>query len=110
MRLWVWKENHSGDVRKTNSIGSEHPIVGTSAVKEYIQKIRQNQALQMNSAVDIDSDSNDDILDPDISSFWDSIGPLCLSDNPNTLFGPKMARFLCLWLLWHFDKKGAQKL
>ena len=58
-----------------NSIGSEHhPIVGTSAVKEYIQKIHQNQALQLNSAVDSDSDSNDGILDPDISSFRDSIG------------------------------------
>jgi hypothetical protein len=69
-----------------NSIGSEHPIVGTSAVKEYIQKIRQNQALQLNSAddSDSDSDSNDGILDPDISSFRDSIGPFCLSDNPNT--------------------------
>jgi hypothetical protein len=101
-----------------NSIGSEHPIVGTSAVKEYIQEIRQNQALQLNSAVDSDSDSNDDILDLDIFSFQDSIGPFCLSDNPNTLFGPEMAlaqsstvdAFFAYGYHDIFDKKVAQKL
>jgi hypothetical protein len=30
-----------------NSMGSEHPIVGRSTVKEYIQKICQKHALRM---------------------------------------------------------------
>jgi hypothetical protein len=101
-----------------NSIGSEHPIVGTSAVKEYTQKIHQNQALQLNSAEDSDSDSNDGNLDLEMSSFWDSIGPFCLSDNPNTLFGPKMPlaqsstddAFFAYGYHDIFDKKVAQKL
>jgi hypothetical protein len=70
----------------------------------------------MNSTVD--SDSIDEILDPDISSFWDSIGPFCLPDNLNTLFGPEMAlaqsstndAFFAYGYGDIFDKKVAQKL
>jgi hypothetical protein len=101
-----------------NSIGLEHPIVGTSAVKDYIQKIRYNQTLQMNSAVDSENDSIDGVLDPVISSFQDSIGPFCLSDNPNTLFRPEVAlaqsstndTFFARSYCDIFDKKRAQKL
>jgi hypothetical protein len=70
----------------------------------------------MNSTVD--SDSIDEILDPDISSSWDSIGPFCLPDNLNTLFGPEMAlaqsstndAFFAYGYGDIFDKKVAQKL
>ena len=69
----------------------------------------------MNSTVD--SDSIDEILDPDISSSWDSIGPFCLPDNLNTLFGPEMAlaqsstndAFFAYGYCDIFDKKVAQK-
>jgi hypothetical protein len=50
-----------------NSMGSEHPIVDTSTVKDYIQKIHQKHALRTETARDSEDDSIDEVLETDIS-------------------------------------------
>jgi hypothetical protein len=74
-----------------NSMCSEHSIVGTFTVKEYIQKIHHKHTLRTQTVGDSEDDSIGEVLETDISACQHFIGPYTISNNLTTLFGPENA-------------------
>lgn len=73
-----------------NSIGSEHPIVGTSAIKDYIQKNLSKANTYSGYHSGQWKWQHWQGFRFWHCSFHHSIGPFCFSDNPNSLFGPEV--------------------
>lgn len=100
-----------------SKIGSEHPIVGSTVVESYIEKIKKNNISNSQQSIS-DLQSNYGVLHKSVGSFWKSIEPFTMSDDPAQLLGPELKvdnhqeKWTFYAVGYHdiFDKKVEQKL
>jgi hypothetical protein len=100
-----------------STIGSDHPIVGSTTVLSYLEKVqRYGVTNSINSTEVLQSDFG--VLQSNVADFLDSVKPFTVSDNPNELLGPEIVvaqhcekkSFYAYCIRDIYDKKVEQKL
>jgi len=98
-------------------MGSEHPIVGSTVVETYIEKIEcSNLHSSMLSLSNLES--NYGVLLSNVELFYDSIKEFTMSDDPLQLLGPEVMvaqhqeESILYAFAYHdiYDKKVEQKV
>jgi hypothetical protein len=84
--LFLLASKNSKVITNASQIGSEHPIVGSTVVEPYIDKIeKSNMANSQESVSELQSIYG--VSDGNVESFRESIEPFMMSDNPTQLLG-----------------------
>jgi hypothetical protein len=103
-------------------VGSDHPIVGSTTVAGYAEKLKALSRETPNNMeyVSDDEPTNElnDVVDKNLETFHQSLEEYTLQDDPNQLLGPEMIvarhseipHFFAIGLRDIFDKKIAQKV
>jgi hypothetical protein len=86
--LGLLASKHYKVIMIASKIGSEHPIVGSSIVESYIEKIERNN-LSNSGISTIDLQSNYGVLQSTAESFRDSYQQITMCDNSGLLLRPE---------------------
>jgi hypothetical protein len=99
------------------TLGSEHPIVPSSAQETYLDKLRRyHQVTQYNSSDD-DAEESEPVVNA-VDTFQKNLSQWTISDDSNVLLGPEQkvcrnledASLIAVAIRDVFDKKIAQKV
>ena len=108
---------HYKVVTIASPIGSDHPIVSSTTVSAYVEKLK---AAGITNCLNLDDNSDEeatdelsDVLDRNVNSFLLSLEDYTLHDDPNQLLGPEVIvaqhsqhlNFFAIGIRDIFDKK-----
>jgi hypothetical protein len=74
------------------TVGSGHPIIGTTVVDQYCSKIRKHNSSNCGNS---NMENSYGILQTELSAFLDSIKDFSIYDDPILLFGPEIVIAKC---------------